>query len=156
MLADHITRNDFCAENRALEISPDDLVPIRRFCTHQKMIGSDAGIVDENINFLMAVNDFLRGRLDLAFLRDVELAKLAAPSRGLDRSQRLLRGRLIATIVNDHIRPDTGESQSTGSADAAASAGYQGNLTRETHWLHAKITLDKSCGASKFSSSILG
>ena len=62
-------------------------VPIRRFGTHQKIIGSDAGIVDENINFLMAVNDFLRGRLDLAFLRDVELAKLAAPSRGLDRSQ---------------------------------------------------------------------
>ena len=62
-------------------------VPIRRFGAHQKIIGSDAGIVDENINFLVTVNDFLRGRLDLAFLRDVELAKLAVPSRGLDSGQ---------------------------------------------------------------------
>ena len=76
-LPEHVARDDFSAENRALEIGADNLIPIAGLHAHQEIIGGDSGIVDENINFFVARQRYFYRGLDLILVGDIEVAEFA-------------------------------------------------------------------------------
>src|SRR5262245_65692619 len=156
MLANHETRNDLGAKNCAFEIGADDLLPIRWLHAHQQTIGGNAGIIDENINFPVPVNDVFHRRFDLIFIGDIEATKLSLTTLGGDRVQRRVSGGLVAAIVDDDIGAGAAERQSNRFADSPARAGDESDLTLESHWLYVAATRERSCGESKLSTSIDG
>jgi hypothetical protein len=87
------------AEEDALEINADHLVPHADAHGFERRDGDDAGVVHEDVRRAELTQDLVEGPRHRRLVADIGGDRKASPALGLDRRRRL--GRLRAILVDD-------------------------------------------------------
>ena len=116
------------AEEHTREIEIQDRLPVRGFHPHQQTIAGDSGVVDQHIDAAAFLQNGCHQLLHLVFLADISLEGVSAAASGGDRAHHLLGSVGRAGVVHHHFSAGFSQLQGDGTADAAASARYQGDL----------------------------
>src|SRR5580692_6340401 len=105
------------AEEGGGEISLEHGVPIGTFHPHHKLIASNSGVVNENVNFAELGDGGFNGRFDLLFIGDIDGEGNGFASGGGDFGDQFIELVLI-TRGDSNGRAFFGKAQGAGTADA--------------------------------------
>lgn len=113
---------------KAVEIGRDDLRPLFGLHENQQCIVTDAGVVDQNIEALVGLENFGDGLFARRGIGDIEGAQFAGATVALDERERFLGVRLATTKVDEHMAAIRGQGDGDGPTDAPARSCHQRNL----------------------------
>jgi hypothetical protein len=83
-LLEHVLEGGLGHEERAGEVDGEDLVPVLVFELEGELVGGDAGVVDEDVEAAVAVDDLLDGLSAIVGGGDVALVDRAGGALGLE------------------------------------------------------------------------
>ena len=127
LLANHDAAGGLAGKESAFEIDSESGIEISFADVFGGIFGSDAGVVDKNVEPSEFFHGVIDGAEDLIFLGDIHLEGKGAAAEGTDFGGEAGVGMDIAETEGD-VGTGIGESERDGAAESAGGAGDEGNL----------------------------
>ena len=115
--------------------------PPFRLLLHDRANVAAGGVVDEDIQPVELLLDFVEHGVERIQVAHVGFDGVATHTVGADFFGGFFSGGALTQIVDNDIRPFTGEFEGDGFADAAAPARHQHNFPLETFLRHVHVLL---------------
>ena len=128
---EHVHDRGLAHVERPRQVDAQDLVPVVDAHLPDGAVDGDAGVVDEDVEAAVLVDDFLDDALAVVGVADVALVQRQRAAVGLDRLAQFVGACLVGGVAGADDGARRGEAVADRGADAAGAAGDQRDASRE-------------------------